>query len=102
MPDLTDDEIIQRLADVSHATWLLQSVRDSAKRFDDPGRPGPAHYKGTEAWKVDCKRAGDLLRDVIAGKRLVDLADDPDHHATPHDRERAENSLDALKKLNFY
>ena len=88
MTGLSREGVVERLADVSHAAWLLQSVRDYGKRLDDPTKPGPAHYRGTAEWKADCERAAKLLKDVVAGRRLEDLSKDPAHHASPHDYER--------------
>jgi hypothetical protein len=101
LTELSREGLVERLADVSHATWLLQSVRDYAKRLDDPTQPGPAHHRGTAEWKADCERAATLLKDVVEGGRLEELSKDTAHHATPHDHERAERTVEALETLGL-
>jgi hypothetical protein len=54
MNELTRDELVRRLAEVSHATYLRQKARN------DP----PAHATGQEVTAHDRERAEDTVREL--------------------------------------
>lgn len=92
------EDVVARLAEVSHATWMLQSVRDVGRTLDglfvgDPVPPvAPADV-------VEAERRLAAVRD--GGASLRDLSDSPAHHVMPHDVERAEQAVRALEALGL-
>jgi hypothetical protein len=70
---ITRDELIERIAQVSHATWLVQGV-DGGRTLADPYSSGPPGYKGTEEWQADLAEAERMLKAVLDGGRLEDLS----------------------------
>jgi hypothetical protein len=96
--EITRQLLVARLADVSHATWLVQSIRDNGRTFDDPfdraaraGSPPPE----------DLARAEAILEGVLDGRSLEELSANPKHHAHDHDRERALNTVTELERLGL-
>ena len=90
-------ELLARLADVSHATWVLQGVRDYGRSFSDPSGP-PVHANEDEG-REDILAAEELLAGVLKGGSLRDLSTNQRHWASAHDEERAEMTLRELERL---
>lgn len=91
MSDVSLDDLVERLAQVSHATWIFQGVRDYGKtlaecagRERDPGQPN------SEEELAEAKR---MLDTVLAGGVLPEA-----YPVVEHDRERADFSLQELER----
>ena len=101
--ELTRERLVERIAEVSHATWLLQGVRDQGRRLANPTAAGSPEYGGTEEWLADCAEAERMLKAVRDdGASLNDLSPNPKHHVKPHDRERAEDTVSELERLGVW
>jgi hypothetical protein len=46
---------VERLANVSHATWIVQGVRDG-RTFENPYGPGPIGYADSPEGRDDAER----------------------------------------------
>ena len=92
------DEVVTRLAEVSHATWMLQSVRDVGRTLDGlfVGDPIPPVARDDV---VEAERRLAAVRDD--GVSLSELSSSPAHQVMPHDVERAEQAVRALEALGL-
>jgi hypothetical protein len=100
--DLSADELIERVAQVSHATYLLQAVRDQGtKRLQDITVPVIPEIPDTPERREDLALAQEWLDAVLSGKSLEEFSDKPGHHPTDHDRERARNTVAELRRLDL-
>lgn len=100
---VTEEQLLEELADVSHATWLLQGIRDYGRTLADP-REAPRGYKGTQEWAADVEKAQRMLKAVRdEGDSLKNLSPrNEEHWATEHDEERAKDIVAALKRLHIW
>jgi hypothetical protein len=96
----TRDEVIERLAEVSHATWMLQGIRDYGRAFSDNLASGDPQRIGTpelQADVADATRRLNAVRDE--GRSLDEFSQDEAQRVMPHDLERAEESVRALEAM---
>jgi hypothetical protein len=102
-PAEKSDDLVDRLAEVSHATWMLQSVRDYGKSLSDLQIPRAPDFDRTEQWRADVEEAERILAAVRdRGESLEALSPlQRSHHVTCHDRERAAAILAALERLGI-
>jgi hypothetical protein len=98
---VTSGELEERMAQVSHATYLVQAVRDQNKRLSEITPPPEQDFDVTEERMRDLAVAEEWLEAVLAGGSLQELSDQPGHLPTPHDRERAENAVKELTRLGL-
>jgi hypothetical protein len=98
---VTRDQLVERIAQVSHATWLVQGV-EGGRELAYPFVAGPFEYKDTAEWASDLSRAREMLSAVLQGARLEELSDNPAHHVVKHDRERGENTVIELERLQIW
>jgi hypothetical protein len=98
---VTPEELEERMAQVSHATYLVQAVRDQNKRLSEITPPPEQEFEATEERMRDLAVAEEWLEAVLAGGSLQELSDQPGHLPTPHDRERAENAVKELTRLGL-
>ena len=97
---ISRDELVARLAEVSHATWILQGVRDYRRSFKDPtGKV--VHAETASEYADDLAAAEKLLAAVMAGGTLATLSDNKHHVPTDHDRERAALTVRELERLGL-
>jgi hypothetical protein len=97
----TRDELVDRLAQVSHATYLLQAIRDQDKRLVDITPPPKETFEETSERMRDIETAEAWLQAVLDGRTLNEFSGRPGHLPTDHDRERAENSVQELIRLGL-
>lgn len=98
----TRDEVKERLAEVSHATWMLQGIHDYGRTFADNLESSDANRKGTPEWEADVAEATrrlELVRDE--GRSLDEFSEEETQRVMPHDRERAEESVSALEAMGI-
>jgi hypothetical protein len=98
---VTSDELEERMAQVSHATYLVQAVRDQNKRLPEITTPPELDFEETEERLRDLAVTEEWLVAVLAGGSLEDHSDQPGHLPTPHDRERAKNAVKELTRLGL-
>jgi hypothetical protein len=99
---ISPDELIDRLADVSHATWVLQAVRDNLRPYETPAETDYLHTKGSPEHAGDVEAAEALLERVMGGEGLAQLTDNEAHLPTNHDRERARLTVRELERLGIF
>ena len=63
---VTREHLVERLAEVSHATWVLQAVHDYGGTFADPTDRERARI-GSPEWESDVVRARELLAAALGG-----------------------------------
>jgi hypothetical protein len=96
----TRDEVKQRLAEVSHATWMLQGILDNGRTFADNFASSDQDRKGTSEWEADVVEATRRLEAVRdEGRSLDEFSEAEAQRVMPHDRERAEESIKALEAM---
>jgi hypothetical protein len=94
------NELVERVAEISHATWMLQAVRDQGRALADLTPPLiPEQLDLTRPDVQEAERILAAVRDD--GVSLSDLSANPGHHVTGHDRERARNTVEGLKRLGL-
>jgi hypothetical protein len=99
---ISREELVERIAEISHATWLLQAVRDNSRSLETPTYE-PPDYRETDDWRADCARAEEIVRAVRdEGASLSDLSRNKAHQVMPHDYERAENTVLELERLGVW
>lgn len=96
---LSRDELVERLAQVSHATYLLQAVVDQNRRLSAIRPPSKEAFEETSERASDIETAKAWLHCVLEGGSLEEFSDAPGHLPTDHDRERAENAVKELERL---
>lgn len=100
---LTREQLVERVAEISHATYLLQAVRDQNKRLDEIDPPVIPKFEDTPDRRANLDRAERMLEAVRAeGASLAEFSDRPGHVPTPHDRERADNTVTELERLGLW
>jgi hypothetical protein len=87
---------------VSHATWVLQAVRDHLRTYEEPAETMYLHAKGSPEHDTDVKAAEALLERVMGGEALADFTDNEAHLPTSHDRERARLTVQELQRLGIF
>jgi hypothetical protein len=94
----TRDDVITRLAEVSHATWMLQGIRDAGRTFEGLTIADPVAA-------LDPSEVGEAERRLAAvrddGRSLTEFSDHAAHQVMRHDVERAQEAVRALEALRF-
>jgi len=99
---ISREELVERVAQISHATYLLQAVRDQDKRLDEIEVPTVPDFPETPEREKDLARAQAMLEAVRdEGRSLEGASDRPALLPTDHDRERAENTVRELERLGL-
>jgi hypothetical protein len=92
------EEVKQRLAEVSHATWMLQGIRDSERTFEELFVAEPKPPKD-QAQVDEAERRLAAVRDD--GRSLDEFSEAEAQRVMRHDLERAEESVKALETMGF-
>ena len=96
------EAVVEYMAQVSHATYLLQAVRDQNKCLAAIEPPPSQTFVETPQRLEDLATTRQWLQAVVGeGRRLQEFSDKPGHLPTCHDRERAKNAVTALERLGL-
>ena len=96
---VTRGALRKRLAEVSHATWIVQGVRDAERTLDGMTVPQPKRPKAPN----DVATATQWLEAVIRdGRSLADFSDNEAHRVAAHDLERADQIIRLLEVLGIW
>jgi hypothetical protein len=96
------DELVERLAQVSHASYLWQSVNDYDRRLADIRPPDEREIEDSPTRRRDLETVGRWLQAVLGGASLESFSNEPGHHPTDHDRERAHHAMKELERLGLF
>lgn len=93
-------ELVERLAEVSHATWVVQGVRDG-RTLENPYGPADAARVDSDEGRADLAAAEHILAAVLGGRKLEDVSTNHRHWPSDHDRERAEFTVQEMERLGL-
>lgn len=95
-------EVAKRLAEVSHATWMLQGIRDYGRTFSDNFASGDPQRIGGPEWRADLAEATRRLEAVRdEGRTLEEFSEEEAQRVMTHDLERAEEATRSLEAMGI-
>ena len=92
------EHLIERLAEISHATWIVQGVA-GGRTLENPYHAGPVGYADTDEGALTLPPQPRSSRKCLRGKSLAELSDNHRHSAGEHDTEPAENDRSGTRTV---